>query len=254
MDTTLLSIIQIALPVSLFVAKLGLGLEIAPRDFRYFRSHPTLMLRAAVAVIVLVPIATLIIILVVEPPRPVAVALALMAASPAAPFAIGKMKGAGEAHAFGACVQSGAVALSIITTPVVLFLMALALSFHAEIRPYQVAQSVFFAQVLPIGLGILVAAKFPRLHQLARPLAKVAMLVMLVILLLLIYQMRHAFVGFGWQAYLAVVLSAAAALAFGHFLAPRDARMKRALAVETALRNPALALMIASVNFPQAKP
>jgi BASS family bile acid:Na+ symporter len=89
---------------------------------------------------------------------------------------------------------------------------------------------------------------------LARPVAKVAMLVMLVIVLLLIYQMRQAFVGFGWQSYLAVALSAAAALAFGHFLAPRDARMKKALAVETALRNPALALMIASVNFPEAKP
>jgi BASS family bile acid:Na+ symporter len=53
---------------------------------------------------------------------------------------------------------------------------------------------------------------------------------------------------------LAVVLSAAAALALGHFLAPADSRMRLALATETAMRNPALALLIASVNFPQAQP
>lgn len=99
---------------------------------------------------------------------------------------------------------------------------------------------------------MLVRAVFPRLEKPGRVAAKVATFVFLALMVLVIFKIRQGFAQMSLRSYLAVAVSVAAVI--GHVLAPRDAGMKVALAWETALRNPGLAMLIATANFPTAKP
>jgi hypothetical protein len=63
-----------------------------------------------------------------------------------------------------------------------------------------------------------------------------------------------AFLGLDPLSYLAVVAMPVAALSIGHLSAPREPGMRVCLAVEAAMRNPGLALLIGNLNFPEAHP
>ena len=254
MSATALSIIKVILFVALFVTKFGLGLSVAPGDLRFFRERRGLMVRSILAVIFLVPIAYVLLILLFRPDPAMAVAIALLAASPAAPFAFSKVGKSGGSLAYAATLQFVVAMLSIVTTPLVLRLIGMTLGFETTIHPFKVAWQVFIAQFLPIGLGVLVRAKFSGLARLARPFVKVATFIFLAFLLFIIVMQYRGFVQTSLMSYILIVCTTAVALALGHLLAPREPGMQTALALETAMRNPGLALLIAAMNFPQAKP
>jgi BASS family bile acid:Na+ symporter len=85
--------------------KFGVGLNIAPKNLLFIRERPGLMLKSLAAVTFLVPIAVLVIIFLVQPLRPFAVALAILAASPAAPMVVGKVKKSGGSAGYAASLQ-----------------------------------------------------------------------------------------------------------------------------------------------------
>ena len=249
-----LTVVKLGLAVSVFLLKFGTGLSVAPGDLLFIRERPGLMLKSLIAVTVLVPLAVLLIIFLVEPPKRFAVALAILAASPAAPMIVRKVKKAGGGAAYAASLQLVVTLFALISTPLVLGFLASALDFRAEIDSLRVAKQVFVAIFLPIGLGVIVGWKFPRLEQWGAKLAKIATFVFLGTVLLILTQTAGAFLQIDFRAYLAIVLTVLASLAIGHFLAPKEPDMKMTLALETAMRNSALALLIGALNFPQVKP
>ena len=254
MPEIFLTVIKAGLAISVFLLKFGIGLSIAPGDLRFIRERPGLMLKSLAAVTVLVPIAVLAIVLLVQPPRRFAIGLAILAASPAAPMIVGKVKKSGGSAGYAASLQLVVTLLAVISTPLVLEFLSWALHFKAEIDPLRVAWQVFITIFLPIGLGVMVGAKLPRLGGLGTWLVKIATFIFLAILLLILTQTAGAFLHMDLRSYLSIVLTVLAALAIGHLLAPKEPEMKTTLALETAMRNPALALLIGALNFPQTKP
>jgi bile acid:Na+ symporter, BASS family len=254
MSGTFLTVIKAGLVISVFLVKFGIGLNIRPGDLRFIRERPGLMLKSLVAVTVLVPVAFLVIIFLVQPERPFAVALAILAASPAAPMVVGKVKKSGGSAGYAASLQLVVTLFALISTPLVLGFLSAALDFKGEIDPFRVAQQVFVAIFLPIGLGVMVGAKFPRLARLGAWLVKIAAVFFLGVLLLILTKTAGAFLHIDPRSYLAIALTALAAIAIGHLFAPKEPEMKTALALETAMRNPALALLIGTLNFAQTKP
>ena len=254
MPETLLTFIKAGLAASVFLTKFGVGLGIRPEDLRLIRERPGLMLRSLAAVTVLVPAAFLIIILLVRPARPFAVALAILAASPAAPKVTGKVKKSGGNVGYAASLQLVVTLFALVSAPLALGLLSSALDFKAEIDPLNVAQQVFATIVVPIGLGMIVGTRFPRLEKLGAWLVKIATVFFLATLLLILVKTAGVFLHTDLRSYLAIALTALAALLIGHLLAPKGPEMKTALALETAMRNPALALLIGTLNFPQTKP
>jgi BASS family bile acid:Na+ symporter len=254
MHENFLTVIRYGLILSLFVMKFGQGLEIAPRDLRFFREQRRLMLRSVLVVTLLVPLATLVVVGVLRPDLPTTVALAILAACPAAPMAIGNVARARGTVPYAASLQLAVATLAVVVTPLLLIVLGQVLGFRADLRPRSVAWQVATAQVIPIGLGVLIRAKSPRAAGWGRRLARVATLILLVLLAVVVAAMREAFLELGAREYAAIALTALAALALGHFLAPHDLGMQHALAVETALRNPGLALLVATASFPDAKP
>jgi BASS family bile acid:Na+ symporter len=254
MPEIFLTVIKAGLAISVFLLKFGIGLSIAPGDLRFIRERPGLMLKSLAAVTVLVPIAVLAIVLLVQPPPRFAIGLAILAASPAAPMIVGKVKKSGGSAGYAASLQLVVTLLAVISTPLVLEFLSWALHFKAEIDPLRVAWQVFITIFLPIGLGVMVGAKLPRLGGLGTWLVKIATFIFLAILLLILTQTAGAFLHMDLRSYLSIVLTVLAALAIGHLLAPKEPEMKTTLALETAMRNPALALLIGALNFPQTKP
>ena len=254
MPEIFLTVIKAGLAISVFLLKFGIGLSIAPGDLRFIRERPGLMLKSLAAVTVLVPIAVLAIVLLVQPPPRFAIGLAILAASPAAPMIVGKVKKSGGSAGYAASLQLVVTLLAVISTPLVLEFLSWALHFKAEVDPLRVAWQVFITIFLPIGLGVMVGAKLPRLGGLGTWLVKIATFIFLAILLLILTQTAGAFLHMDLRSYLSIVLTVLAALAIGHLLAPKEPEMKTTLALETAMRNPALALLIGALNFPQTKP
>lgn len=254
MPEIVLAIVKYGLVASVFLSMLGLGLNIAPRDLRFSRDHPGLMIRSLIVVDILVPLAVVAIDLLLQPARPVAVALAVLAASPAAPLAMGKAQGSGGTFVYAANLQLLVALLAPITTPLTLAILQHVLDFEATLRPMEVAQQVFIMQFLPIGLGVLIRAKLPHLEQWGRRLVKIAGVVLLATIVIVLAFLYAAFLNLNWISYLAVAAMPLAALTIGHLSAPRDHEMRICLALEAAMRNPGLALLIGNLNFPEAHP
>jgi predicted Na+-dependent transporter len=205
-------------------------------------------------VVVLVPLAVVAIDLLLQPARPVAIALAVLAAAPAAPLAMGKAHGSGGAMIYAANLQLLVAFLAPITTPLTLTILEQVLDFEVTVNPLHVAQQVFVMQFLPITLGVLIRTWLPRLEPWGRKLVRIAGLVLLATIAIVIVSLHGAFLSLDWLSYLAIVAMPVAALSIGHLSAPRDPGMRVCLAVEAAMRNPGLALLIGNLNFPEAHP
>jgi BASS family bile acid:Na+ symporter len=258
MGGSLRALVNWGLTGSIFGLKLAQALDITREDLLLARREPWRLLGSLLVVLVLVPVAILLIVVLVRPPHPTAIALAVVAAAPAAPLALSGAVGVGGRMGYVASLQLGVALLAAITTPITLDLLAHALDFEATMSPVVVAKQVAGAMLLPTALGVLLSMWAPRLaERLHAPLRNLAGVIFLAVVLLVISQTYRLLVELDLRSYLAIFLAIAAALAtgqiLGHPLRLSSAGDRAALALECAIRNPGLAMLIASVNFPGAK-
>ena len=91
-------------------------------------------------------------------------------------------------------------------------------------------------------------------ERLADPILKIAGVVLLVLLVLILATNFRGVIAVGWAGLATIAVMTAASLAVGHFLGGPEPRNRNALAMACATRFPGLGLLIASVNYPNAKP
>jgi predicted Na+-dependent transporter len=112
--------------------------------------------------------------------------------------------------------------------------------------------SVILARTIlaPLSLGLVVRAFFPELaDRVGMILAKVGMSILLVVVLFATAAVYPALLKMDLWSYVVIAVVCVVALSLGHWLGPHDATEKTALAVECAVRHPALALAIGAANF-----
>jgi bile acid:Na+ symporter, BASS family len=257
-DELLRALVNWGLTGSIFGLKLAQALDITREDLLLARREPWRLLGSLLIVLVLVPVAILLIVVMVRPPHPTEIALAVVAAAPAAPLALSGAVGVGGRMGYVASLQLGVALLAAITTPITLDLLAHALKFEATMSPLVVAKQVAGAMLLPTALGVLLRVGAPDLaKRLHAPLRNLAGVLFLAVILLVISQTYRLLVELDPRSYLAIFLAIAAALATGHLLGRllglSGTGDRAALALECAIRNPGLAMLIASVNFPGAQ-
>ena len=253
MEELLRTLVTWGLIGSIFGLKLVQALDITREDVLFVRREPRLLLGSLLVVLVLVPIAILLTVVLVQPPRPTEIALAIVAAAPAAPLALSGAVRVGGRLGYVASLQLGLALLAALTTPITLDVLARILNFPAAVRPMTVAQQVAGAVFLPTCLGVLLRAWSPRFADwLHSPLRTLAGFVFLAVIVFVVSQTYQLLLEFDLRSYLATFLAIAAALATGHLFGRSSAGDRAALAVECAIRNPGLAMLIASVNFPAA--
>jgi bile acid:Na+ symporter, BASS family len=119
-------------------------------------------------------------------------------------------------------------------------------------KPWPIARLALFTILIPLGLGMAARQLAPgSADRIARPLAMFAGLLMVAAVLPILFAAKSAIwalVGNG--TLLAIAAFVVVGLAVGHWLGGPDPRERTALALATAARHPAMALTIATTNFP----
>jgi BASS family bile acid:Na+ symporter len=254
MPELILWVIKFGLFAGTIILMFAQGLGIPLSHLAFFREHPGLLLRSLLAVVVLVPVATLLIILLFRPSPAVMVGLAILAACPAAPQMIVSIPKAGGELAYVASLHLALGLLSLITTPVTLDLLATALNFQASVHPFDIAELVSTSLFIPLLLGMLFLAGFPRAAESIRmPLVLVGQAISFLTIALILLMRYNFLLQMDLRSYSAMAIMILVALGIGHFLAPRQPEERTTLALESAARHPGLAFLIAALNFPLEK-
>jgi BASS family bile acid:Na+ symporter len=242
----LLSIVAVA---TLFTIMFDLGLAIEPGEFRWVAQRPGLMLKSLFAVLVAVPALAWLVARAFELPHAAEIGIVLMAISPGAPVALRRSLGAGGHRSFAPALQIAVTVLAVVSMPLWVAALDEYYGATATAAPQHLARQVFVAQLLPLGVGMLVrrfaAGPAAWLEPKLRRLGGILLVVLLVLALIDIWQVV---VGAGLRVSLAIVIATTCALGAGHLLGGPDPATRTAVAISCAARNPGLALLVATLN------
>lgn len=243
-------LVALALHASLLLLALGIGLDIAKGDGLYVLRRPRLLLRALLAVVVVVPLVAALLVALLPLKESVEIAIVLMAVSPLPPIVLAKeiRFGGRKPYAYGLLV---AVALlSIVTVPAAVAILAWLFDAHAAVAPMAVAQLVFVSLFVPLGLGLGLRALAPGPAVRAAPLVgKFAMgLLALACLPVLVTAAPELARLVGDGTVLVILAVVLAGLVAGHVLGGPEPHDRVALALSCATRHPGIAMLVASAN------
>jgi BASS family bile acid:Na+ symporter len=234
----------------LLSAMFSIGIETTGREIIYALRDRRFMGRALVTNLVLVPALGVILALAVPLSGEVKVGLILLSLAPGAPFALQFTRLAKESLALAAGLAFLLAIIAIIYTPV---LASLLLPLQAPLRiPYaRLIGHLLALLVLPLAVGIIFHLLAPGA---ARALVKPMFILVTVIFVALVVasgdirrQAAHAIGGLGLLTMLAVI---ALAMLIGWVLGGPRYSDRRVLAINSSMRNVAVALVVAREAFP----
>jgi len=239
---------MLAFVLSSMVA-MGLGLTVAQilaplRDTR-------LVVLSLLANFVLMPLGALALASVLGLDPPLGVGLLLLGLAAGAPF-LPKLAQLAKGHlafAVGAMVLLMVVTVGYLPLVLPLFLPGV------SVDPVTIARSLFLLMLLPLALALAVRARFPVMAARSKSvLDRVSTLsLILLTLLIVVANVSNVLSIFGTRGILAGLLFIAIGFGTGWFLGGPDVENRRVLALGTAQRNIAAALVVAGQSFSDPK-
>jgi BASS family bile acid:Na+ symporter len=235
--------------VTVFTVMLSVGLGIVLGELRWIWERPGAMVRGLFSVLIAVPALALVVTRVLELPRLAAIGVVLMAISPGAPVALRRSLAAGGHRAFATSLQISVAFLAVLSMPLSIAALNHVYAGHASVAPWDVARQVFVAQLLPLGLGmVLRQAAAPLAARLEPRLARIGNALLVATVVVVLINGWEGTVTAGFRVLTAAALITGAALAVGHLLGGPEPATRTAVAITSAARNPGLALLVAAVN------
>jgi bile acid:Na+ symporter, BASS family len=244
-----------ALQVSVLATVFGFGLKATAEDLLYLVRRPGLLARSLLAMFVIVPLAAVLLARAFEFRHTVEVALVALAFAPIPPLIpqrLTELKGR-ESHAIALTVT--VAVLAIVIVPLLVELLERYAGKSYAVSPWRVAGIVAMTVLVPLGAGMLLRAVRPALAERIEPVASSVggVLLRVAALVLLVTSLPALWALLGEGTIFAMVMFVVVALAAGHLLGGPDAEGRVVLAVATASRHPAIALAVASANFPEER-
>lgn len=248
-------LVLLAIVLSILCTVFGFGLKAAWDDLLYLARRPGLLLRSLLAVNVLMPIVALLLVRTFDLQHEVEVALVALAISPLPPLLPNRLGKAGGHAAYGISLMATLGLLAIATVPLTLQLLGSLLDRPLGIAPSAIASKVLTMIIAPLAAGILVRAWLPAVaSRIERPVELVAKLLLpLAVLALLSAVLPAVWALVGNGTVVAMVAFVAIGLLVGHVVGGADPEKATVLAIASACRHPAIALSIASTNFPDER-
>ena len=235
--------------VVVFLVMFTLGLMLGREQIAAALQRRVVLLAVVFAVLVPVPALAVLAVKLFGLTGPVAVGIVLMAISPGAPVALRRALDAGGDRAFAPTLHLSIVMLAVVTVPLTVAILDWIFAKDFAVTPLHIGRQVFFAQLLPMALGAALRAVRPALAaRLETPLARTGNLLLAVMGLAVLVDMPAIVAAAGWAPMVAGVCITLGALAVGAAFAWRDPAVRPAAAIAAAMRNPGLALVIATVN------
>ena len=237
--------------LTLFALMFSMGLRWTFADVLWLWQRPSLLLRSLISVFIAVPLFGVLIGLI--PGFTVAERLGIgaMMICPGAPTIPKKSLKAGGNEQFIASLQFTVCLLAIVSIPLTASVLAQFYPNQVWLSPQEIAKQIFFAQVLPMGIGVLLGQYLPKLAaEWLDPIGKMANLLFTLLAISLLVVCLHKVLAAGFMTYLAIAGMAIASLVCGHLLGGPQPDTRSDLAYATVTRNAGLAVLLVTLNFP----
>lgn len=244
-------LIQLVSQVTLILMVASIGLRAHWRDVVAAGHDLGLLLRSVVAVNIVVPLVAILMCMALPIPQPVRIGIAIIAVSPLAPLATGKMVRCGLDASRVVGLYVSLVLLSVIIVPATIALLSRLFPVDAAISVGAVTRLVGVTVLAPLAAGLAIGSFAPDLaKRAAGPLLIGGYVVLGIIFVPVAYSQAADLAGlFGNGTVVAMAVIAAAGLAAGHLLGGPDPSTRTALALAAATRHPGIAALIAVSNF-----
>lgn len=245
------ALVAFLIQTSMVLVILAFAMQCRWSDIAETARQPRLLVRAFLAINVVVPLVALAIIMIFPLDRPVAVGLILMAVSPLAPLAPGNELKAGGERSSVIGVYTLMIILAIVIVPLTIAIINHVLGTTAVAPLPMVARVVFVSAVIPIAVGLALAAIWPDFSRRVAPIiSKAAFALLIILVLLVLWVARGPFLSlFGDGTILAFAATTLAGIVAGHLLGGPDLGSRGALAIAAATRHPGIAGAIAHANL-----
>ena len=240
-------IADLAIIIFVVTSMLDMGLSLTVGQIVGPLRNRRLVALALAANFILVPLAALLIIRAIPLQAGHAAGLVLLATAAGAPFLpkLTQIAKGNIALSVGIMVLLMVVTVAYMPVVVPLFLPGV------TVNPLDIARSLVVAMLIPLGIGLLVRARYPGTADRLRPwftrLSSAAFLVVFVSMLFVHW--RKILSAFGSSAILAALLFVAASLIIGYLLGGRETETRTVMTLGTTQRNISAALVVAARNF-----
>jgi bile acid:Na+ symporter, BASS family len=247
----LTKVIPIAMLVFVVSSMLAVGLSLTVKQILAPLRDARLVTLAVVANFVVMPVSAFFISRLFQLDTSLGVALLLLGTAAGAPFLPKLASVAGGNIAFAVGLMVLLMVLTVAYIPLVLPLLLTGVSVH----PLKIARSLVVLMLLPLGAGLIAKARYDavaaRTAPLLNKLSSISLVLMIV--LMLISNIRNIIDLFGSRGVLASVIFLFAGLGIGWLLGGADTDIRSVLALGTAQRNIAAALVVGGQNFTDPK-
>lgn len=246
------ALIQIALQLAIAGTVFTYGLQASRDDLLYIVYRPGLLVRSLLAMLVLMPLFVGSCVYFLHLPQPTAIVLTALAISPVPPMLPKKHKKAGGIAPYGLGLLVLLALASIVTIPLSVELLDWLFAIPRGVGPTTIMKIVLTMIIAPLAIGLVAAKVMPKAAtHLIEPVRRLAALLLLVSALALLASAWHAI----WRstspaAVAAIVVFVIVGLAIGHWLGGPAPEHASVLALSSASRHPAIALAIATANYP----
>ncbi len=177
------------------------------------------------------------------------VGLLLMGISPGAPLALRKSRQSGGNAEFSVVLQVAVAVLAIGAVPLWIAVLQWLYGRQAGLSVLLLAKQVMLAQFLPLACGLALRHFAPKVAvKLVRPMLVTSGVLILVLGILIVLAMWRDLVGLPLAAVAASIGLTAVALLLAHAGCGPSPSMRMSAGAICALRNPGIALLIASAN------
>jgi len=233
----------------------SIGLKASLQDATYLFRRPAELVRAILAMNVLMPLSVIALISIFDFSPAVKIALVALSVSPIPPPIPSKMvkSGGAESYVIGLHIAIGSLAIIFVPLAMEILGQVRNVALHMSIAP--VAKVVFISVLVPIAAGIGLHKLAPAFSErAAKPLTIVSgigVAVCIVVVWISAAPAMWSLIGNGTVIALAAFV--VIGLAIGHLLGGPVPENRTSLALSTASRHPGIALLLAQANFPAEK-
>jgi len=244
-------VIQLILPVSLFIIMLGMGLSLKPNDFKQVLSHPKAVALGLFAQMVLLPVMAYLVVLAFDLNGALAMGLIILALCPG-----------GTTSNLYTYLAKGDIALSVTLTSVVSLLAPITVPLvivammgiimgegqSIELPVLKTIIQLLVITVIPICIGMMINHYKPVFSARAeKPMKIYSVVILLFIILMVALKERDNMAGYFAQIGLAALVLNITCLLMGYGIG-KLAKLKQAqstaIAIEVGFQNGTLAMMI----------
>jgi predicted Na+-dependent transporter len=240
-------IAQLSAFTFIITSMLAMGLSLTIKQIVDPLRNLRVVLLALLANFILVPALAYLITVVIPLDDGLATGLIIAGAAAGAPFLPKLVQVAKGNAAFSVGLMTLLMVVTVIYLPVMLPILLPG----ASVSPWDIAQSLIFTMLLPLGIGLFIKARYEEVAKTLQPhmsqASSLAIVLMLVTILVLQFSTIISTIGSG--GFLAALLFLVGALLIGLLLGGREARMRSVMSLGTAQRNLAAAMLVAAQNF-----